>query len=112
MYADINLVKPGNVLKAHRGVITIVNVFNVTVCPVNGYYRGSISDGDKMSNKVMFSPKISRKVLDELVGDGKVTTIKLEIVEIIKDVIIGVIEFTVIEEGPRHVGDASFVIFL
>ena len=71
--------------------------------------RGSISDGEKMSNKVMFSPKISRKVLDELVRDGKVTTIKLEIVEIIKDVIIGVLEFTVIEEGPRHVGDASFV---
>ena len=62
-----------------------------------------------MSNKVMFSPKISRKVLDELVGDGKVTTIKLEILEIIKDVIIGVLEFTVFEEGPRHVGDASFV---
>ena len=47
--------------------------------------------------------------MDELVGDGKVTTIKLEIVEIIKDVIIGVLVFTVIEEGPRHVGDASFV---
>ena len=36
-------------------------------------------------------------------------TIKLEIIDILKSVLVGVLEYTVIVEGPKHVGDATFV---
>ena len=109
VYADIDVVKPGNVVKAHQGLITTVEVFNVEVCPNNGVYRGSISDGENLSNKVLFNSKLHRRIEAELIGEAKVTTIKLEIVEILESVLVGVLEYTVIGEGPKHVGDATFV---
>ena len=51
----------------------------------------------------------NERIRNELVGDGKVTTIKLEIVEVLQDVLVGVLDYTVISEGPVHVGDAAFV---
>ena len=99
---------PGNVSKAHAGLITAVNICDVEICPLNGLYRGTISDGEKMSNKV-FHTKLNERIENELVGEGKVTAIKLEIHQILQKVLVGVTEYTVIEEGPRHVGDATFV---
>ena len=109
VYADIDVVKPGNVLKAHQGLITTVDVFNLEVCQTNGFYRASISDGENLSNKVLFNSKLNKRIEAELVGEAKVTTIKLEIVDILESVLVGVLEYTVIGEGPRHVGDATFV---
>ena len=83
VYKDINVVKPGNVIKAHQGLITTVDVFDVEVCPVNKLYRASISDGEKRSNKVIFNAKLNKRIEEELVGEGRVSTVKLEIVEII-----------------------------
>ena len=48
-------------------------------------------------------------IINELVCDGKVTTIKLEIVEVLQDVLVGVLEYTVMSEGLVHVGDDTFV---
>ena len=44
-----------------------------------------------------------------MVGETKVTTIKLEIVDIFESVLVGVLEYTVIGEGHKYVGDATFV---
>ena len=108
VYKDINVVKPGNVIKAHQGLITTVDVFDVEVCPVNKLYRASISDGEKRSNKVIFNAKLNKRIEEELVGEGRVSTVKLEIVEIIQDVLVGVMEYTKLGEGPPHV-DSAFV---
>ena len=51
----------------------------------------------------------NERIRNELVGDGKVTTIKLEIVEVLQDVLVGVLDYTVMSEGLVHVGDATFV---
>ena len=83
---NIDSVVEGNVKKAHAGGITTVNVFDVEVCPTNGYYRASISDGKDLSNKVLFESKLNERVKKELVLD-----------------------FTKLEEGPHHVGQARFV---
>ena len=51
----------------------------------------------------------NERIRNELVGDGKVTTIKLEIVEVLQDVLVGVLDYTVMSEGLVHVGDTTFV---
>ena len=109
VYKDIDLVKPGNVIKAHAGLITTVNVFDIEVCAMNGFYRASISDGENLSNKVIFNSKLNERIESELMGEGKVTTIKLEVVDILDKVLVGVMQYTVIEEGPTHVGEARYV---
>ena len=106
---NIDSVVKGNVKKAHAGGITTVNVFDVEVCPTNGYYRASISDGKDLSNKVLFESKLNERVKKELVGEGRVSVIKLEQVDVLEDCIIGVLDFTKLEEGPHHVGQARFV---
>ena len=109
IYSDIDVVKAGNVFKAHKGLITTVDIFDVEICKTNGLYRGSISDGVNRSNKVLFDSKLKERVEIELLGQGKVTTIKLETVEIMHDVLIGISDYTVIGKDPEHVGDAEFV---
>ena len=105
---DINVVKPGNVIKAHQGMITTVDIFDVEVCPVNKLYRASISDGEKRSNKVIFNAKLDKRIEEELVGEGRVSTVRLEIIEILQDVLVGIMDYTKLGEGPTHV-DSSFV---
>ena len=46
---------------------------------------------------------LNRRIEAELVGETMVTTIKLEIVDILESVLVGVLEYTVIGEGPKHV---------
>ena len=58
---------------------------------------------------MLFDSKLKERVEIELLGQGKVTTIKLETVEIMHDVLIGISDYTVIVKGPEHVGDAEFV---
>ena len=74
---ETNIVKSGNVFKGHNGFIT---TDNVSICSKNGYYRASICDGEQMSNKVLFHSNLNNQVENELVGEGKVSTVKLEIV--------------------------------
>ena len=76
---------------------------------MNGFYRASISDGENLSNKVIFNSKLNERIESELMGEGKVTTIKLEVVDILDKVLVGVMQYTVIEEGPTHVGEARYV---
>ena len=108
IYAEIDIVKPGNVFKAHKGLITTVDVFDVEICAVNKLYRASISDGENRSNKVVFHAALNRRIETELIGEGKVTKIKLESVDILKDVIIGILAYTNLGEGPEHI-DAKYV---
>ena len=108
VYKDIDKVKPGNVFKAHQGLITTVDVFDLEVCPINKLYRASISDGENRSNKVIFNSKLNDRIEEELIGVGRVSTIKLEIVEVLQDVLVGIMAYTKICEGPKHI-DAAFV---
>ena len=62
-----------------------------------------------MSSKVLFYSNLNNQVENELVGEGKVSTVKLEIVEVLDKVIVGVMNFTKICDGPEHVGEAAFV---
>ena len=88
----------GNVKKAHAGGITTVNIFDVSVCPNNGLFRGTISDGENLSNKVVFNDRVR----EELIGEGKVTEIKLEIVEVLQGVIVGIVDFTKMRDVPHQ----------
>ena len=106
---NIDLVKEGNVRKAHCGGITTVNMFDVEVCDSNGFYRASISDGKDLSNKVLFNSKLNKKVKDELVGPGKVSIVRLDVTDILEKTIVGVMAFTRLDDGPDHVGDAQFL---
>ena len=108
IYRDIDIVKAGNVEKAHKGLITTVDVFDVEICSLNKLYRASISDGEKRSNKVVFHADLNEQVEAELVGDGRVSTIKLESVDILKDVIVGILRYVKLGDGPEHV-DAEYV---
>ena len=103
---NIDSVVEGNVKKAHAGGIPTVNVFDVDVCPSNGYFKASISDGRDLSNKVLFESKLDERVKKELVGEGRVSLIKLEQLNVLEDCIIGVLDYTKLEEGPQHVGQA------
>ena len=107
--SDVEKVLVGNVIKAHKGFITTVNIFDVSVCPNNGLFRGTISDGENFSNKVLFNEKLNDRVREELIGEGKVTEIKLEIVEVLQGVIVGIVDYTKMREGPHHVGEAAYV---
>ena len=62
IYNEIDSVKPGNVIKAHSGAITTVEVCDVEICPMNGFYRAQISDGEKRSNKVLFHANLNKRV--------------------------------------------------
>ena len=107
IYRDIDTVKPGNVEKAHAGGITTVIVFDVSKVKGSGLYRGSISDGRKFSNKVLFKPDLCGSVIDDLLDRIKI--VRLDSVEIIKGAVVGVVLFTVLEDGPRSVGEAVFI---
>ena len=106
---DINEVKEGNVRKAHAGGITTVNIFDVDICKTNGFYRASIADGEDFSNKVLFNSKLNEKVKEELVGEGRVSIVRLDIIDILQNCIVGVQAFTKLSEGPAHVGQAQFL---
>ena len=106
---DIDEVKEGNVKKAHAGGITTVYLFDVNIFKSNGFYRAAISDGEVLSNKVLFNSKLNKKVEDELVGEGRVSVVKLEIIDVLQDCIIGVQAFKKLGEGPAHVGEAQFL---
>ena len=106
---DIDLVKEGNVMKAHGGLITTVNVFDVEICDSNGFFRASISDGKDRSNKVLFNAKLNEQIENELVGPGKVSVVKLDITDILEKTIVGVMAYTRLGDGPKHVGDAKFL---
>ena len=84
---DIDEVKEGNVRKAHAGGITTVNLFDVNICKTYGFYRASISDGGDFSNKVLFNAKLDEKVKDELVGEGRVSIVKLDVIDILQNCI-------------------------
>ena len=71
--------------------------------------RGSISDGRDMSNKVVFDEKLYDQVSDELLGEGKVSIVRLDIVDILQGCLVGVKAFTKNEFGPSHVGQAQFL---
>ena len=107
IYEDIDRVNVGNVVKAHNGGITTVNVFDVKYCTEKGTFRCSISDGFKFSTNVFFDPKISEDVEKDLVD--KVSIVKLEIVEIIQKCVVIVSKYTRFEDGPRNMGGAQFV---
>ena len=91
---NIDQVTEGNVKKAHAGGITTVHLFDVDICKSNGFFRASISDGEFLSNKVLFNSKLNKKVEEELVGEGRVSTVKLDIIDVLQDCIIGVQAFT------------------
>ena len=101
VYREINVVKPGNVEKAHGGLITSVILFDVEKIKGNGLYPSSISDGRRFSNKVIFKDTLTDKVEKELLG--KIMIVKLESTEIIKGAVIGVIDVTILEDGPQSV---------
>ena len=107
IYRDIDTVKPGNVEKSHAGGITTVIVFDVRKVKGSGLYRGSISDGRKFSNKVLFKRDLCGSVVDHLLDRIKI--VRLDSVEIIKGAVVGVVSFTVLEDGPRSVGEAVFI---
>ena len=67
-----------------------MNLFDVNICKTNGFYRASISDGGDFSNKVLFNAKLDEKVKDELVGEGRVSIVKLDVIDILQNCIIGV----------------------
>ena len=62
----------------------------------SGFIRGSISDGVNFSNKVLFNSKLNEQIEKDLEGEGKVTTIRLDIIDILEDVLVGVMGYTVI----------------
>ena len=97
---NIDLVKEGNVRKAHCGGITTVNMFDVEVCD---------SNGKDLPNKLLFNSKLNKKVNDELVGPGKVSIVRLNVTAILEKTIVGVMAFTRLDDGPDHVGDAQFL---
>ena len=106
---EIDLVKEGNVKKAHGGLITTIDIFHVARCESNGFYRASISDGTDLSNKVLFNAKLNKQVEEELIGDGKVSIVRIDTSDILEKTIIGVMAFTKLGEGPQHVGEAQFL---
>ena len=56
----------------------------------------------------MLNAKLDKRIEEELVGEGRVSTVKLEIVEILQDVLVGIMDYTKLGEGASHV-DSSFV---
>ena len=72
-------------------------------------FRASISDGEDFSNKVLFNAKLNDKIKEELVGDARVSIVRLDMIDILQDCIVGVQGFTKLDEGPAHVGDARFL---
>ena len=46
---------------------------------------------------------------NELVGEGKVSIIKLEIVDILQGAIVGILDYMKISDGPDNIGQATFV---
>ena len=104
---EIDLVKEGNVKKAHGGLITTIDIFHVARCESNGFYRASISDGTDLSNKVLFNAKLNKQVEEELIGDGKVSIVRIDTSDILEkndNWCHGILA-----EGPQHVGEAQFL---
>ena len=64
---------------------------------------------DCLSNNVLFNSKLNKQIEDELVGEGKVSVIRIAMSDILEKTIVGVMGYTKLEEGPDHVGDAQFL---
>ena len=106
---NIDQVCEGNVKKAHAGGITTVNIADVKVCPFNGYYRASISDGADLSDKVIFDTKLNDRIEKELLGEAKVSIVRLDQVNIFQKCIVGVVDYVKLGDGPLHVGEARYL---
>ena len=58
---------------------------------------------------MLFNSKLNEKVKEELVGEGRVSIVRLDIIDILQNCIVGVQAFTKLSDGPAHVGQAQFL---